>query len=27
VNLDPVALVLDMIFKIEQCAKRAQGLT
>ena len=27
VNLDPVALVLDMIFKIEQCAKRAQGFT
>jgi DNA polymerase-3 subunit delta' len=27
VNLDHVALVLDMIFKIEQCAKRAQGLT
>jgi len=27
VNLDPVALVLDMIFKIEHCAKRAQGLT
>jgi len=26
VNLDPVALILDMIFKIEQCAKRAQGL-
>ena len=25
VNLDPVALVLDMIFKIEQCAHRAQG--
>lgn len=27
VNLDPVALLLDMIFKIEQCAKRAKGLT
>jgi len=26
VNLDPVALVLDMIFKIEQCAMRAQAV-